>query len=201
MLRLREFRKQNKVSQQVLADMLGVTQATLSGWENEKFQIDNASLAKCADYFGVTVDELMGRTIQQSRHRSGITIPVLGYVAAGIPIEAVENVLDYEELDSASFSSNYDYFGLKIKGESMMPRIQSGDVVIVRRQADVESGDVAIVSVSGNEATCKQVKKHMNGISLVSYNPAYDIMFFTNEEISALPVTILGKVVELRGKF
>lgn len=128
-------------------------------------------------------------------------VPVLGYVAAGIPITAIEDVLDYEELDPNRFVSGYEYFGLKIKGDSMIPRMQSGDVVIVRHQQIVDSGDVAIVCVNGEEATCKQVQINPAGMSLISFNPAYKPMFFSKKEVIEKPVTILGKVVELRAKF
>lgn len=128
-------------------------------------------------------------------------VPVLGYVAAGIPITAIEDVLDYEELDPNRFVSGYEYFGLKIKGDSMIPRMQSGDVVIVRHQQIVDSGDVAIVCVNGEEATCKQVQINPDGMSLISFNPAYKPMFFSKKEVIEKPVTILGKVVELRAKF
>ena len=128
-------------------------------------------------------------------------VPVLGYVAAGIPITAIEDVLDYEEIDPNRFVSGYEYFGLKIKGDSMIPRMQSGDVVIVRRQQIVDSGDVAIVCVNGEEATCKQVQINPDGMSLISFNPAYKPMFFSKKEVIEKPVTILGKVVELRAKF
>ena len=127
-------------------------------------------------------------------------IPVLGRVAAGIPIEAVEDILDYEEI-SADMASKGDYFALQIQGNSMEPRICQNDVVIVRCQPSVESGEIAVVLVNGENATCKKIIKQPNGISLVSLNPAYPPMFYTNEEITSLPVTILGKMVELRGKF
>ena len=127
--------------------------------------------------------------------------PVLGYVAAGIPIEAIEDIIDYEEIEAGQLNSNYEYFGLKIKGDSMSPRIQNGDVVIVRKQPDVDTGDVAIVCVNGDNATCKQIKKHAEGISLIPFNTAHEIKFYSNNEIESLPISIIGKVVELRGKF
>ncbi len=130
----------------------------------------------------------------------GIKIPVLGCVQAGIPVEAVKDIIDYEEI-TEEMARTGEYFGLRIKGNSMNPRMQEGDVVIVRKQQDVDSGDVAIVIVDNQEATCKQVKKHEYGISLVSFNTAFEPMFFTNEEIIKKPVAILGKVVELRAKF
>ena len=201
MFRLKEIRKGHKKSQEELAKLLGVTQATLSGWENEKYEIDNKSLIKCAEILNVSVDYLLGRSDEQSDPSSNaIKIPVLGNVAAGLPISAVENILDYEEI-SEDMSRTGEFFGLRIKGNSMEPRIKEGDVVIVRQQDDVESGQVAIVLINGDDATCKKFVKHDNGISLVSYNPSHSPMFFTPEEIETKPVRIIGRVVELRGKF
>ena len=83
----------------------------------------------------------------------------------------------------------------------MEPRICNGDVVIVRQQDDAESGDIVIALVNGDDATCKRLRKYRDGIELISNNPTYQPMFFSNEEISSKPVQIIGKVVELRGKF
>ena len=201
MLRLKEIRKENKKSQEELAKLLGVTQATLSGWENEKYEIDNKSLITCAELFNVSVDYLLGLSDEQGETASnGKKIPVLGNVAAGLPISAVENILDYEEI-SEDMARTGEFFGLRIKGNSMEPRIKEGDVVIVKQQDDVESGQVAIVLINGDDATCKKFVKHDNGISLVSYNPSHPPMFFTPEEIETKPIRVIGRVVELRAKF
>lgn len=133
--------------------------------------------------------------------KKSITINVLGRVAAGLPIEAVENIIDTEEI-SAEMAKTGEFFGLQIKGDSMEPRIYEGDTVIVRKQEDAESGDIVIALVNGNDATCKRLIKYTGGISLVSLNSAkYEPMMFSNEEIDTKPVRIIGKVVELRGKF
>ena len=76
-----------------------------------------------------------------------------------------------------------------------------GDVVIVRRQDDAESGEIVIATVNGSDATCKRLRKYRDGIELISNNPAYNPMFYSNEDIENKPVRIIGKVVELRGKF
>lgn len=123
-------------------------------------------------------------------------IPVLGRVAAGIPAEMIEDVIDYEEIDD----SVGEAFALVIAGDSMEPKLSRGDVVIVRRQEDVESGEIAVVTVNGDDATCKRVIKRDDGILLVSLNPAYDPQFYSCEDIRTLPVTVLGRVVEARCK-
>lgn len=137
---------------------------------------------------------------QLSPSGKGVRIPVLGDVAAGIPIDAIENIVDYEEIDAAMAATG-EFFGLRIKGSSMEPRIREGDVVIVRKQEDADTGDTAVVLVNGDSATVKRIKKEPSGISLIPNNPAYDTKFYSADAINSLPVRIIGKVVELRGKF
>lgn len=156
-----------------------------------------------ADTYNVSAAWLMGETNEKDRTTAssgGVWIPVLGKVAAGIPITAVQDVEDYEEI-SADMASRGEYFALRIRGDSMEPRIKDGDVVIVRVQQDCNDGDVAVVLVDGESATVKRVKKRPEGLMLIPNNTAYEPMFYSNEDIEALPVTIIGKVVELRGKF
>ena len=79
--------------------------------------------------------------------------------------------------------------------------MRDGDVVIVRKQDDADTGDVAVVMVNGDNATVKRIKKEPSGITLIPNNPAYDPIYYSNTEIRDLPVRIIGKVVELRAKF
>ena len=83
----------------------------------------------------------------------------------------------------------------------MEPKISNGDVVIVRKQPDVDSGQIAIVCVNGDHATCKKVMKQPGGILLQPLNPSYEATYYSADEIVNLPITILGRVVELRAKF
>lgn len=185
-----------------VASEIGCSSGSVTAWKNENRIPRSTTLKKIADYFGVSPNDLLSSAPEENiSKREVIKIPVLGYVAAGIPIEAIEDVLDYEELNADDYDGNYEYFGLKIRGDSMYPRIQDGDVVIVRRQPTVESGEIAIVSVDREEATCKKVKFHETGIELISLNENYEPMFFSAKEAVEKSITILGKVVELRGKF
>lgn len=136
----------------------------------------------------------------KKRTAKGVVINVLGRVAAGIPIEAIEDIIDTEEI-SEELAKTGEFFGLQIRGDSMEPRMKEGDVVIVRKQDDAESDDIVIALVNGDDATCKRLKKYADGISLISNNPAYDPMYFSNKEIEEKPVRIIGRVVELRAKF
>ena len=199
MNKVRELRISKGISQKNFAAMLNVPANTYNQWENGKRQPDFEILAQIADYFEVTIDYLLGKT-NVPNNSKGVVIPVLGTVPAGIPIEAIEDILDYEEI-TEEMSRSGKYIALKIRGDSMIPDIKNGDVVIVRLQPDVESGETAVVMVNGDEATCKKVIKHPSGITLAANNPAYEPRYFTSEEISSTPVRILGKVVELRRKF
>lgn len=152
-----------------------------------------------SEYFEVSIDYILGSDDATTK-RKGVKIPVLGVIAAGVPIEAVEDIIDYEEI-TEELAARGEYFALRIQGDSMEPRIKEGDVVIVRRQPDVESGDVAVVYVNGYNATVKKITKHEEGISLIPFNTAYSPKFFTYKEMAELPIIIHGKVVELRGKF
>lgn len=79
--------------------------------------------------------------------------------------------------------------------------MSEGDVIIVLKTPVADDGDLVVATVNGDDATCKRLKMYKNGLSLVANNPSYPPMFFTAEEVETLPVTILGRVVELRAKF
>lgn len=197
MNKIRKLRKGRGMSQSELARRCSVHQTAVSQWENERTYPDTESLIKLSELFNVSIDELMNCDVDRA---AGISVPVLGYIRAGIPIEAVKDIIDYEEI-SPDMSERGEYFALKIKGDSMEPRICDGDVVIVRQQADIESGDIAVVMVNGVDATVKKVIKKDTRLILVPFNQNYEPMFFSQKEVVQLPVKIIGKVVELRGKF
>ena len=196
---LLNLRKQAGVTQQALADYLGISRQAYANYENGNRSPDYQTLKKLSSYFSVSVDYLLGNSLNLKTH-NGIKIPVYGSVAAGIPIEAITDIEDYEEI-TEDMARTGNFAALKIKGASMEPRIVDGDVVIVKLQDYVDSGDIAIVMVNGDEATCKKIKKTPEGVMLISINPNYEPMFYTNQEIEEKPVKIWGKVVELRAKF
>ena len=200
MLRLKELRKQRGLTQGDIASALHVVQAAVSQWETGRVTPEADKISQLADVLGVSIDVLMGKQEPtETKSGTGIKIPVLGKVQAGIPIEMISEILDYEEIPS-DMAERGDYFGLLVRGDSMNPRILDGDVVIVRCQPDVENGDIAVVAVNGDSATVKKIRKSALGMTLIPLNPAYDTTFYTNEQIATLPVEIKGKVVELRGK-
>lgn len=197
--RLKTLRIQRKMTQSELAKKIYISQPAYSKYEVGTASPNPETLSKIADALDVSVDYLLGSGSQPARP-GYIRVPVLGRVAAGIPIDAIEEVIDWEDI-SAEAAGDGEYFGLQIKGHSMEPKISDGDVVIVRRQPDVDSGDIAVVLVNGDDATVKRIKKSPQGVTLIPSNPAYEPMYYSNEEIESLPVQILGRVVELRAKF
>lgn len=125
-------------------------------------------------------------------------IPVLGSIPAGIPIEMVEDIIDYEDISEEMLKGGKQYFALKIKGDSMFPEYLNGDVIIVLKQDDCESGQDCVVAVNGDDATFKRVFKYDNGITLQPLNNAYMPLFYSNEDIINKPVKILGVVKQIR---
>ena len=197
LIRLLETNGKNQAD---LSIYMKVSQATVSNWCKGIKAPRMDKLDKICIFFNCKRSDLLEDKLEPHEKPKGVQIPVLGDVAAGIPIEAIEDIIDYEEIDE-ELASKGEFFGLRIKGNSMSPRIQSGDVVIVRVQSDAESGDIVIAKVNGDDACCKKLLKHNDGITLLSFNQDYEPLSFNKQDIVSLPVSIIGKVVELRGKF
>ena len=209
--RIKERRKQLGMSAEDVALKLGKHPATVYRYENGDIEnMPTNVLYPIAEALQTTPAQLMGWDIPENvlsvndiypknTTKELINIPVLGRVAAGVPITAQEDIIGWEEVP-ASWVKNDDIFALQIKGDSMEPRIVEGDIVICRAQPDVNHGETAIVMVNGDEATCKKVAKSADGIMLISNNPKYLPMQYTNKQIEELPVRILGKVIELRAR-
>ena len=199
--RIFKVRKNKKITRKQIADFLGVHETTIKRYEDgDTKKLPTDRLEKIAKYLNTSIEYLMGWDEDTKSNSKGIQIPVLGTVPAGIPISAIEDIIDYEEIPK-SWENQGEFFGLKIKGDSMYPTLENGDVVIVKKQSTADNGDTVIVMVNGDDATCKRYERSDTGIMLIPNNNAYAPTFYTNEEIEALPLTIIGKVVELRRKF
>ena len=179
-----------------IAGLCGITGISKSAFTELKSgrtkSLGAKSLSKIANYFNVSTDFLLN----DKRIMTPNIVPVYGQVSAGIPMEAITDIEDYEEI-SDEMAENGEYIALKIHGHSMEPRMCEGDVVIARLQEDVEDGQYAVVMVNGDNATCKKIKKLENGgIALLSTNPLYEPQYYTADA----PIRILGRVVEIRCK-
>lgn len=175
--------------------------ASISQYESgDRMPSDDIKL-KMAEIFDCSVDYLLGKTdSRKTASSSPVVVFVYGKIPAGIPMEMIEDIIDTEEISSDWLKGDKQYFGLKVNGNSMMPKYQNNDTIICLKCEDCESGDDCIVAVNGNDATFKKVIKNENGIILQPLNPEFSPLVYTNEDIKKLPVRILGKVVELRRK-
>lgn len=193
--RVKDICKARKIPLSRLEKELGYSNGYIAQLRKGVFPSDR--LTEIAAYLDVPVDLLLGREPDEG---AGVyRVPVLGRVAAGLPLFAAEDIIDWEELPEA-WRRQGDFFCLEIHGHSMEPRMCEGDVVVVRKQETCESGQTAIVLVNGDEATCKRVVFQDDGITLISNNPMFPPQFYTAEKVRTLPVQIIGVVVELRAK-
>ena len=201
MKKLKELRKLKNMTQQKVANYLNISQQAYAKYELDLAEPDLTTLTKLSKLFNCSVDYLMGITneFEEQPKKKGIRIPVLDTIPAGIPIEAIEDVIDYEEI-SEEMASRGDFFALKVKGDSMLPTIRDGDIVIIRQQDDAESGKICVVMVNGYDATLKEIKKEPNGIWVLPHNPNCDFKptFYSRQEVIELPVRIVGVAVEIR---
>lgn len=203
---IRYLRTQHGYSQEDLAEKLGYkSYTTITKWESGVSEPTLKKASEIASFFNLSVNDLCYKDLSiidttSTKTSHGVIINVLGRVAAGIPIEAVENIIDTEEI-TEELARTGKFFGLRIQDDSMEPDIHNGDTVIVRQQDDAENDEIVIALVNGNDGVCKRLKKYNKSIALVSLNAKYEPMYFSQEEILDKPVRIIGKVVELRRKF
>lgn len=197
---LMHYMKIKNASAKEISEFCKVSENEFEKWLCGKVMPKLNKIQILSVYFSCSISDLIEIKDNNISKSHGIKIPVLGRVVAGIPIEAIEEILDYEEI-SESTARTGDYFALQVKGDSMEPRMYEGDVVIVRKQETAQTGDVAIVLINGDEATVKKIRIMDSGIMLIPFNTKYDPWIYTAEDIERLPVKIIGKVVECRQKY
>lgn len=205
MNRISKLRKERGITQIQLSRILGVAQNTVSNWENGNRQPDNDTLRKLADYFNASTDYILGRDdaelVPPILDRAVVDINVYGRIPAGVPVEAIEEIIDTEQIPAAMLAGGHEYFALSVRGDSMYPVYLDGDIVIVRKQETCETGDDCVVYINGYDATLKRVKLHEDGsVELCPLNTNYAPRRYSAEEAASLPVQIGGVVVELRRK-
>ena len=210
MLKLKELRQDRNITQGKLAEKLGLSRSTIAMYETGGSEPDLETLKDIASFFNVSVDYLMGREQKIDNNVAGVQmerqtvkIPVYGTIPAGVPIEMIEDsyIEAYEDINADLLRGGNTYFALRVKGDSMLPKFENGDILILKQTEDCESGAYCAVSINHTECTFKKVIKKMNGITLMPLNPEYEPLFFTNKEVAELPVTILGVVKEVRRSY
>ena len=222
---LKKLRKEKGVTQQEVADYLGVTSVAYGHYETGRRAMTEERLLKLAEYFGVSTDVILGREDQPAeapgwKDASEVTakpspprfplpdldhetarIPILGSVHAGYDYMAEENYEGYLEVDPAVKQRHPDAYVVQVKGDSMEPEIRHGAVAICVPSSEYRSGCLALVSINGDEATVKRLKINGDGITLIPANPCYKTIHYTPEDVQSLPVQIRAKVIEIRNNY
>ncbi len=203
--RFKELRLEKKLTQQQLAEMFFTKKSSISRYENNLQIPEIDSLKKYADFFNVTVDYLLCRNSIRNTENAKlggiayvygktVKLPILGVVRAGEPLYAEQNLLGYSSIDSSLVPSG-ECFYLRVKGDSMnLSNIVDGQLVMIRRQKEVENGEIALVLVSDEDATIKKFYRSDNTVTLMPhssnpYNPPR-IINLTKESLK-----VIGKVV------
>ena len=197
---------ENNTKPNPVAKELGFSSATCTQWKNGSVP-SSASLSKIADYFGVTTDYLLGNSpvrhggmeIQSVNDDRYIPVPVIGVVAAGYQALADTDIIGYELVSADILNDGFEYAWLKVKGDSMYPLIMDSDLVLVRLQDEIDSGDLAVVIVDEEDGVIKRVQYSTNKVTLISENSEkYPPRIFERNEINRL--RIWGKAIDLKRK-
>ncbi len=201
-LKLRQLRNQKGVTQAELANRLGVTQQAVGKWETGRSSPDPITLMRLAEYFGVSVDVLLGREgalvgeVRPYMPASEAMVPVVGSVRAGYGALAFAEDLGEA---AATVRDPESYFYLVVKGDSMEPRIHDGDLALVRKQTTLDDGDLGVIVYGDEEGTLKRFLRKGNAVILQPFNPAYETKILSGEELDHL--YIAGKVVETKTRW
>lgn len=198
--RIVQLQQKRNITTYRLCKDTGIPQSTVASWKSGKSKPSAAHLKRISETYAVSLLWLMGDDIELEPVElpsEVIKLPVLGRVPAGVPISAITDIEDEPVWYAPPRPGSAEYFALRIKGDSMEPTIHDKSIVIVRRQECCDNGDICIVAINGEDATCKKVHYDSTGVSLISINPEYAPMHYSCKEINDLPVRIVGLVVQV----
>lgn len=197
--------KNNKTQTDIIED-LGINKSTISTWCNGTKMPRMDTIQKLADYFGIKKSNLVEDRIEFPLGampyipESTTPIPLIGSVNCGTPLFAEDNIEAFISTPEADIQTGEVYFWLRAKGNSMINAgIHDGDLLLIRQQNDVDSGDIAVVAVNGDDATLKRVKKQKDAIILQPENPTCETMIFVGKDREK--ISIRGRLMQLRKNF
>ena len=219
--RLNIAMKECKMKQVDLANKTGIDKSLISNYLSGNYQAKQNNIYKLAKVLNVSESWLMGYDVDMDREwfddkepseisidnaiyleatTKTVKIPLLGKIPAGVPIEAIEDIIGYEDIPYKWVQNGTRYFALKVDGNSMYPDYHTGDTIIIKQQPDCESVDDCVVMVNGDDATFKRVIKQEKSIILKPLNNEYEPYLFNEYDILTKPVKIVGVAVEVRRK-
>lgn len=198
---LKKYMEQNKVDRYKLCEDLNFKYSTVSEWLHARKYPRIDSIEKIAQYFGVTKSDIIEeKTISDPSNLNYVipndsvyNIPVFESVSAGFGSYASNEILQYIPIVLHSEYEAENTLAIKVVGDSMHPKIEDGDIIVVRKQSSVDSGDIAVVLLDGEEGLVKKVEYDTDWINLISINPMYPIRCFKGEEVTRIQV--VGKVI------
>ena len=198
---IKKYRKNAGMTQQELAEAVGYSdKSMIAKIEKGSIDLSESKIMQFAEVLHTTPQELMGRNISTDSTTQAVRINVYGSIPAGIPMEAIEDIEDWEDIPQAWTAGGKEYFGLKVKGDSMLPKFEDGDTIILRKTDQCESGQICAVYVNGYNATLKKViiTDQPAQIILQPLNADYDPMVYDYDPANPDYVRICGVVVEIR---
>lgn len=209
---IKRYRTNHELSQRAFASRTSLSPSYINTLEKiynpktqKPYSVTTDVALELANAMNIKIEDLLNmlNTDQEfniNNDNNSAVVFVYGTIPAGIPMECIEDILDTEEISVDMLKGGKQYFGLRVKGNSMEPEYLDGDTLILEKVNDCESGDDCVVMVNGNDGTFKRVFKNENGIILQPLNPSYSPIIYTNEQIETLPVKIIGVVEEFRRK-
>lgn len=215
---IKDYRIKNKLSQRAFASRTSLSPSYINTLEKiynpktgKPYSVTTDAATEIANAMFISIEDLLNMLdknqefeLNPKRDKLGnpvAEIPLLGIVKAGYDYMAQENWEGMIEVDKDIIKDGSDYFALKIKGDSMSPILIEDDIVIIKKQEDFENGDLVVAIVNGDEATIKKGRKNDTSIILQPFNPNYEPLIFTNDEMKTIPVTIVGIVKQLKREF
>lgn len=205
MNRIKQLREENNITQIQLAKKLNKTQQTISLYENGTNEPDLDSYIILSKLFNRSIEYIAGKSDVNIDSNvfpindNPVKVPVVGRISAGLPILAQENIEGYEFAPSSMIKDGFEYFYLKVQGDSMNLKFNNGDIVLVQKQDELENNEIGVILVNGYDATVKKYKSE-NGLVILepmSTNPENTVQIYNPKDIS---IKIIGKVVSYQGK-
>lgn len=203
---LKYLREKCGLNRRELSEKIKVNPSTLTRWENEEIGATVKNAIDVCNYFNVSMADLLGKDLQFDNadiielETDIIQIPVLGTIKAGIPIESQEDIIEYVDIPKSWCKGGKKFYGLKISGDSMVPKYNENDIVIFEQNDDLTlfNGKDCAIMINGTESTFKKLLVNENGVVLQPYNSTYDLMVFSKEQVENLPIKVVGIAIEKR---
>lgn len=200
--KLRQAMEKEGITATELSEKTGISKSTISRYLSGGYIAKQKNLLKLSLALHVEPKFLFSDAVEElDANLKVYSIPIVGKVVAGTPIDAIENITDYIRVTNPA-AADGSYYALHVTGASMEPEMREGDLVIVHKQDYFDSGDICIVLVNGDEATVKKVIKSDQGITLIGFNATvYPPHFYNVQQVEELPVRVIGKVKEVRRSY